>query len=205
MLGNDIVDLTHPDAVGIHPRFAERVCSNGEIQYLKQYQIRSPEWYNVLWTFWSIKEAAYKAVKRYYPDLTFRWKAFDTAVEPGKVHCPYQISLNTKKMKIPRTDSLNSEFIIHTTAFSSEILPKDIDMMVRSFNPERVLESEAVRDVASRFYTEKDNITAGSISWCKNSAGAPVGLIGGKPAPWLVSFSHHGKYIAWAGTRPPRF
>lgn len=232
MLGNDIVDLSHSDARNFHPRFSGRICTGSEENCLKQYKEQSAQRLISLWTIWSIKEAAFKAIKRYDTRLPFRWKAFDTALEPGKVYGPHHRVLNVKTylytesktgdrthrlsfmhamdpFKVPLSvgsffedSSVNNQpYILHSTVFTSDISPGFLDTGIHRFNPEADSESNAVRRVVTCEYAQREGIEAGRISWTKSSAGAPVGHIDGKPAPWLISFSHHGNYAAWAGIR----
>jgi len=61
-IGNDIVDLAHPQAIARYEdhRFISRVLTPAE-----QKKLRSSSFPNqCLWSFWAAKESAYKAVSR---------------------------------------------------------------------------------------------------------------------------------------------
>ena len=78
-IGNDIVDLNHSDADfnKIHPRFLKKILNKEESSYIES---NSKGIYlplnSVYWTYWAAKEAAYKALKRVLPNLSFSYKNF---------------------------------------------------------------------------------------------------------------------------------
>lgn len=69
LIGNDIVDLTHPDIRNKHldERFINRILAAKEKLMLKASS--NPKL--LLWTLWSGKEAAYKVLKKLIPDMIF--------------------------------------------------------------------------------------------------------------------------------------
>lgn len=69
IVGNDLVDLTLSELVDKHKnsRFVERVLTSSEQRLLMASE--SPE--RLLWYFWSAKEAAYKALKKYSSKIIF--------------------------------------------------------------------------------------------------------------------------------------
>jgi phosphopantetheinyl transferase (holo-ACP synthase) len=66
MLGNDIVDLTDPEAASgaQHPRFDQRVFANRELASLAA----SPEPTRVRWMLWAVKESAFKGLRASRPE-----------------------------------------------------------------------------------------------------------------------------------------
>jgi len=69
LLGNDIVDLKDPDSYypNSNSRFLDRVFCYQE----KEYIFSSKDQQRTLWMSWAIKESAYKAWKRSFPNFFF--------------------------------------------------------------------------------------------------------------------------------------
>ena len=84
-LGNDVVDLTDPGAVGKcrDARFVARVFTPDEQAWIAA--AAAPD--RALWRLWAAKEAAYKAARKTVSGLVFAHRAF--AVDPvlGRVVC----------------------------------------------------------------------------------------------------------------------
>ncbi len=77
IFGNDIVDLDDPDCSKDHvnDRFIQKICTSYEINFLNQIS-NFEEKYQCLWSFWSLKESAYKTFSRIYFMPNFRYKDF---------------------------------------------------------------------------------------------------------------------------------
>ncbi len=86
LLGNDVVDVADPWAVGRarDRRFLQRVLSPSEAGWLAAST--RPE--RDLWVLWSAKEAAYKAWSRVRPGLVFAPSRFEVDPEAGVVVGP---------------------------------------------------------------------------------------------------------------------
>src|ERR1700748_1252649 len=69
MIGNDVVDLGDPANQNKHKdsRFLVKVCSEEEQRLLKLEKNS----HSLLWTFWAIKEASYKALKKQFDGVRF--------------------------------------------------------------------------------------------------------------------------------------
>lgn len=74
MLGNDVVDLTDPEALAgaSHPRFDARVFAPAERAALRA----SEDPMRLRWTLWAAKEAAYKAARQMDAGVVFSPRAF---------------------------------------------------------------------------------------------------------------------------------
>ncbi|MEI7638026.1 MAG: 4'-phosphopantetheinyl transferase superfamily protein [Syntrophus sp. (in: bacteria)] len=73
-IGNDIVDLTSPDSIGksLDRRFIARVFTPEEQERIDRSD--SPD--TTLWMVWAAKEAAFKAVIKLKPGLSFTHRAY---------------------------------------------------------------------------------------------------------------------------------
>jgi hypothetical protein len=80
MVGNDVVDLMDPDAdPGTHDaRFDTRVFRDAELGAIA----RSRDCAAMRWSFWAVKEAAYKLCVRKQPAITFSPIRFEVRTEP---------------------------------------------------------------------------------------------------------------------------
>ncbi|MFA5180566.1 MAG: 4'-phosphopantetheinyl transferase superfamily protein [Syntrophales bacterium] len=81
-IGNDIVDLTSPDSIGKSRdrRFIARVFTPEEQERIERSEF--PD--TTLWMLWAAKEAAFKAVSKLKPGLSFIHRAYAHRDEPGK-------------------------------------------------------------------------------------------------------------------------
>lgn len=194
LIGNDIVDLTHPDALYIHPRFSDRICTGAEYEQLNGFPKGSPDWLNRIWTFWSIKEAAYKAVKGFDPGLKFRWKDFDAAIEPGKVRCPYGISLTVYTNAPDR--SLATQYYIHTIVFNPYSTKTSMHSLVDAIASIKADASDEIRKLFIKNILPQFNVSPDRVNWSRHISGAPVCSVNGNDLPFIISFGHHGRYMA---------
>ena len=200
LIGNDIVDLTHPDAWDIHPRFAEKICTRAENKMLEIYPYKSHQWIRQLWKFWTIKEAAYKAVKRFNPSTKFRWKDFDGAIVPGKVYCPYGIILSVDTGIRDASSEIQSSTnaFIHSVVYYPRIPDfatyKQIDVVSSG---KRNLSVE-IRKSFAMYISKKFNFNSETVQWAKHTSGAPVCILNDNVLPFHISFSHHGTFLGYA-------
>ena len=203
LLGNDIVDLSHPDATSIHSRFSERICTDAEYEQLREFPKNSQDWLTRLWTYWSIKEAAYKAVKGFDPGLKFRWKDFDGALEPGKVRCPHGISL-TVFTNAPEM-SLSTQPYIHTIVYNPYFLRTSMHAHVDVISSIKADVSDEIRKIFVKNISQQFNVSPDRVSWSRNISGAPVCSVSRTFLLFNISFSHHGMYMGYvlvvAGSR----
>jgi phosphopantetheinyl transferase (holo-ACP synthase) len=81
-IGNDIVDLTSPDSIGKcrDRRFIARVFTPEEQERIDRSA--SPD--TTLWMLWAAKEAAFKAVSKLKPGLTFMHRAYTVTATMGE-------------------------------------------------------------------------------------------------------------------------
>ncbi len=202
-LGNDIVDLYHSDARTFHPRFPERICTESEWKYLKNFIPCSSQWLETLWIIWSIKESAYKAIKQIYPDMSASWNSFETVQYPGYVRCQPGVILRvktdiyreTKNRKNPPGKDKMPDYI-HTITCSESIpfqqIRKKTGIISSVGN-----ESEQVRRFIEKSIMKKWKNNPDKLTWSKHISGAPVLSANGMDTPYRISFSHHGRYLAY--------
>lgn len=107
-LGNDIVDLHDKDAQdrATSPRFLKRSCTEREIALCKAAE----DPHKTLWTFWAMKEAAYKALKKEDEKIPFI---------PTEYECSSFKSCLFREKKLPIRFFQTADYV-HALALSGE-------------------------------------------------------------------------------------
>ncbi|MCM4158879.1 4-phosphopantetheinyl transferase family protein [Antarcticibacterium flavum] len=186
MIGNDIVDLQAAAAQSNwrRPGYLQKIFDREEQTQI--YQSANPDL--LVWTIWSMKEAAYKARQRecgltrnFYPGR-FKCKILkqETSSASGKV---------TIEEREYFTKTLYKNCCIHTTASTSagtgifsEIYPSSAN--IKEILLERI---SSWKDLPqSLFSIEKDENFIPVIFFNKEVQG------------WAFSISHHGKFSAFS-------
>ena len=92
-VGNDVMDLKEPANAGKSrdSRFLKKILTDAEIEFVGNAE--NPD--AALWSFWACKEAAYKVIKKSFPDAAFtprRWQTtftkFHSEYSDGEVIIP---------------------------------------------------------------------------------------------------------------------
>ncbi len=177
MIGNDIVDL----------RFAREQSNwrrSGWLQKLfsdaEQHQILSSQNPHLqLWTFWSMKEAAYKVHQRRFSLLPkYNPMDFQCAIE-GEVY------VNNYAYKI--ISEITEQYVysiarvVSDMQYSSEVC--EIGTQVRDQLKEMIVNTLGIKTL---------------ISFSKDKNGIPVVYLDKKRTNIAISLTHHGRYSAFA-------
>jgi phosphopantetheinyl transferase (holo-ACP synthase) len=192
-VGNDVVDLADPETQldGLHSRWDERVFCPAEREALDA----SPSRHLLHWALWAAKESAYKARKRLAPETTFSPREFEVELSPlpavgvavGRVvHRGEVFELEV------RLEGAN----VHAVATSGNDVGARVLWKVES--------ALADPGVAAR------RLAASSIGLALGLDPADLRIVGRPPVATFrdrpievgVSLSHHGRFVAFAGTLP---
>jgi hypothetical protein len=185
-IGNDIVDLLAPEPV-LHPRYVERVFTAKEQDFVSQGRSN-------LWLAWAAKEAAYKAVKRLKPDTHFTPQAFELDAEGNVViydgvQLPCYQTIDEDYVAVQcLSGKLDWRYVHHWITGISEVggdLSGSPSVAVRSFASRCI---GKLLNVAPTQLTFPIFRTTGSLIPCLS--------VRGVPSRHLVSFSHHGQFLA---------
>lgn len=193
--GNDIVALK-----AIHvartkqPNFYSRIITSAEQElYYAELQAQLP-FEHFVWLVWSVKESAFKYLKRFDPDLIFSPSKMRT-VELKRAAEQLNGMVQSGNQLLYFQSNINSEFIfsmVNDTADFSETY-WDIKQ-IESTEP--VAQSAAVRE----FLLDRlDQLFPGNdLQIAESPHGWPVILDeeGELPAP--VSFTHHDHFVAYS-------
>lgn len=183
--GNDIVDLRDEDAIepSENIRFVKRVLNENEIRSV--FDSKNPK--ETLWTLWSLKESAYKALKRKYADLQFIPKDFSVnsktfIVDWRKIEFLYSV-----------VEQQREEFVASycSTTQNGFVYHKYEDY---NFHEVKITPSAAVREFAKKKISELWNISPEYLKIEVELYPEIINLKTQKKLP--LSMSHHGRYVA---------
>lgn len=180
MIGNDIVDLQLAKTQSNWQRkgFLEKQFTSSEQE--KIALSKNP--FQLVWLFWTMKEAAYKCHTQQYQKRFFN---------PKKIQCKIEsetkgsATINNQKYILIYCLSGN---YIHSVAFLNSSLKMECNSFFAEDNSK--LSQKINKKIASFF--------SGEITIKKNSLGVPYLYENGKIAPFSISKSHHGNYGAFA-------
>ncbi len=189
MVGNDVVDLRAPAVVGgpRHPRFDARVFAPSEHRALRESAEPNP----LRWAFWAAKEAAYKVVKKLddaavWSPLRFvvRFeRGLAGAVEHAGRSIPVQVERDAERVHALASD--RPEALARLTSCVATLEPAGADP------------SAAVRALACERLAPLLGVSAESLEITRRGR-IPVLRVSGRDAPFDLSLSHHGRFVAFA-------
>lgn len=180
MIGNDLVDL---QLAKIQSNWQRKGFLEKQFTDFEQSQIfASSNPFLQVWLFWSMKEAAYKCFVQQYPKRFFAPKMFACKMmsqKKGMVRIDENIYFS---------DSIITDKYVHTIVQKNKISNyiSDLFLIDQKENQKQSLNQK----ILARF------IDANSVK--KNEIGIPFLYQHDKKLPFSVSFSHHGKYGAYA-------
>jgi phosphopantetheinyl transferase (holo-ACP synthase) len=198
-IGNDIVDLTDPEAApgAHHPRFAERVCH--EVERWVIARAAAPN--RMLWAHWAAKESAFKALRQLDPSVRFlprqlrvHFHASDGDTLYGCVHAGRHAARVEVHLEADRLHALAS---VDAPAATGR---RTVRWRVARRPPEAAAVSVAVRRLLGAALAHRLGCAPLDIAI---TAAQPRGtpprvLVRGRPAAVDVSLAHHGRFIAFA-------
>ncbi len=198
-LGNDIVDLKEPANrdKSRDSRYLKKILTDAEIESVKKAQ-RADE---ALWSFWACKEAAYKVIKKSFPDAAFTprlWQVTFTDSESeyseGEVKIPDNDGVFVRLFSNP--DYVHCIGTLHPAVldkliFGVEVLPEG------EVNSSLFLLQCLARQLATRFSLNLDQIEIRRTKQ-NNELQPPQLFIDGRTTDIDISLSHDGRFIAYA-------
>jgi phosphopantetheinyl transferase (holo-ACP synthase) len=212
--GNDIIALDSINKQRSNEAgFYRKILTDSELAIYHQSRFAGMPFENFLWLSWSIKESAYKYLKRKSPNLVF---------SPARVvmqHMDIPVSRQATVFESGQWQGTaaggncyRGTCILEDTIlyFRSQIHPEMIATVVNDYaqfahtwwgirkidHSDTEHQSKEVRS----FLLQKLNIVlpGEDLRVEKTSVGYPVVLQGTKELKLPVSFSHHGRYIAYS-------
>ncbi|WP_438712026.1 4'-phosphopantetheinyl transferase family protein [Aquimarina muelleri] len=176
MIGNDIVDLQVAKVQSNWQRrgWLQKICTSAEQKDI--LSSKNPEM--LVWKYWSMKEATYKAHQRHFKlSPVFNPKSFECTLG-GKVYVDSFVY---------KTNTEIQNKYIYTIAMISN---KDCFSSIY----------ENIVDISSKvkkILCQKLNIPISLIYLEKDNNGVPTIRIDQKTTPIPISITHHGQYSAF--------
>jgi len=192
--GNDIVAL---GAINVErtrqANFYSKILSLSEQQLYKELQPPMP-FENFVWLAWSIKESAYKFLKRFMPDLVFSpTKIYITKLEPGLDAYTGIVQFNAHQLYF-RT-SIDQDYIFSVVNFSDDFTHTRWGIS-RIDSSDHTHQSSEVRKL---LLCDLNDLQPGNnFTLDKSPHGWPVVMKGKQELPMPVSLAHHGHYVAYS-------
>lgn len=201
-VGNDIVDLS---LAGVLDKYQDHKFVSRVLAPCEQTQLANSERPDLLfWFFWSAKEAAYKALKKAFPQIAFSHSKF--IVDPFASQVRYHD-------EVVSIAWLQCNDWIHCSAIYGKILPiknriqkiASLSYALKDFSEQELLsihssESAAVRVLAKKVLQEHsiDNVQIVRKKLDRKFA-PPQAFFNGKAIRGVdLSMSHDGKYVCAA-------
>ncbi len=198
-VGNDVVDLKDPESIGKSrdARFLDRVFTVEERTLIA----KSTRHDTLLWALWAAKEAAYKAVSRGDPEVCSiprRYHVILTSEDTlGKATRLFGKVITPRRDLAIQIDATKE--LVHAVAAGSESdlgrICRRVDRLDCTDEPAIFVRKNIIRAIGRYI-----GCPAGSLRVVKESAGpsAPSVFLGGQRlTPW-ISFSHDGRFTAFA-------
>ena len=200
-IGNDIVDLVE-QAPPLHPRFCSRVFSQSELERIGSCR-------KTLWLYWAAKEAAYKAMKRLLPDLDFVPIRFEfdqetkcITTQSAIMHCQWVVTDDFVYVSCLSTPIAKHNYSFRDWIEKVENISQDrmINGVPLESTAVRLL---AVRNIAKALALPESILSISPREGFRTSSSNASSLIPrlyvrGDEAGNLLSFTHHGRFVACA-------
>ncbi|MDB5209950.1 MAG: 4-phosphopantetheinyl transferase superfamily protein [Sediminibacterium sp.] len=212
--GNDIIALDLTDKQRSNDsRFYSKILSESEKKYYCHSSLAGMEFRYFLWLCWSVKESAYKYLKRNQPDLIFSPSRIEIAHIAIPVNRQFAEPAGTQWEGLAKDEKCYSGNLVfegNTYYFRSKIYREMITTVVNADESfENIFwgfdsiddtsadhQSEAIRSLLlQKLHTV---LPGKQLRIEKAAAGYPIIISGTKQLNIPVSLAHHGPYIAYS-------
>jgi len=207
--GNDIVALNAIDIPRtISPAFYSKFVTTSELQLYQYPPVDAIPFQNFIWLLWSVKESAYKYLKRAQPNLIF---------SPSKITIQ-DIAIptiawekNNDKDSFFIGDVVSGGHQLHfcsktTTEFIASIVNDDTTFEDVFWNIKQIdqADNETQSSKVRELVLSKLATLTGYDYLCikKNAYGCPIILQGENELAIPVSLAHHGCFVAYSFYAP---
>ena len=202
--GNDIIDLDKIDVERtLEYRFYSRILNTDEQSAHKTLPFDDLSFVHYVWLLWSVKESAYKYLKRLEPGLIFSpVNIVVSKITPktGSVHSnTAQTSYFKGKVSIKHVclffESMINEQYISSTVNNNEDFSDVYSEVKYINNDDYASQSFAVRKLA---LTKLTTIFPKELIIDKSETGYPIIRQGEQDIKLPLSLAHHGNYAAFS-------
>jgi phosphopantetheine--protein transferase-like protein len=207
-VGNDIVDLKNPEAMGksADTRFVQRILNPDE----QQIVLNSDHADRLLWSFWAAKESAYKAVSKSFPDVSSAPRRYPVILDSGKASGTLSGIVDTPHGAVVVKLNFNEDFVHCIGTSGPEDSLKSIIYGMDRISPEKIPGVDSISEKESLFAR---NLAKKHIASClqvneqdvqiirhkkQNRIDPPMIYTNGKKKNMDLSLSHDGRFGAFA-------
>jgi hypothetical protein len=189
MVGNDVVDLSDPEASrdACHFRFDRRVFTPEEFEVLSTSYTDAQR----RWILWSAKEAAYKAARRECATVTFSPAQF--VVNLDRSLCgSVRIGIRRWPVRIRIDGDCVHAVVSENESFDSTLSGSRRLMTAELRDPSQGVRRFAIASIAAGLGVSTSDLRVEKINRI------PQLIVAGEAAPLALSLSHHGSYAGFA-------
>ena len=212
--GNDIIALnTINKQRSNDSRFYVKILSVAEQLLYQQPGLSSMPFENYVWLCWSVKESAYKYLKRTNPDLVFS----PTKIIIRQIDCPADNNVtefeNGEWEGIACSEKCYTGYLVFEGTsfyfrskiyreFIATVVSEDENFAHTHWGIKTISHTDAVHQsgaVRSFLLNRLHTILPGKdLQVGKTLAGYPIVLHKNEELPLTVSFAHHGRFVAYS-------
>ena len=204
-IGNDIIDLNKIDIERtITQRFYSRFVYSDEFSDYETSFFCNLPFAKYVWLLWSVKESAYKYLKRFEPELVF--SPINVVVSKLKAGSPaYNQNLLSETVRLRGEVLIKQQRLFFQSAITeqyiSSVVNNDPDIDYLYWDTQSITNSDyASQSFAARqlALNKLSDLLPGRPAIYKCETGYPVVHYKGERLQAPLSLAHHGNYVAYS-------
>jgi phosphopantetheinyl transferase (holo-ACP synthase) len=197
--GNDIIDLSlHPKTLWMQKRFLLKILVDSEFEYFNSH----PEIDFFPELLFTCKESAYKYFVKHGRIMAFNPRSFTvtlinklSSTNAGEINYSGKINCNFGECLF--SSQVISNCFIHTVSFSEKYTTVPLLFILKDEQADIKDKSERANQAMINFLVEKFLFDPADVEIIKDQpTQIPLLYIKGKKAPYDISISHDGSYLA---------
>jgi len=192
--GNDIVALAAIDAERTRqPNFYSRIITPAEREFYLLHLEEQLAFEHFVWLAWSVKESAYKFLKRFEPQLVF---------SPSKMHLNelsftgenFGGTIHSGDQRLYSRSFVSRDYIFSIVNGEKDFSDVHCGIAQIAFD-EPGEQSRAVRELL--MHNLRQLFPESDLHFTKSPHGWPIVVNDDRELPVPVSFAHHGHFVAY--------
>lgn len=201
MIGNDIVDLKQSPPNWKRPRFLEKVFTKKEHALIFSSALsadRSENQHKMMWSLWSMKEAAYKCHVQQFGERFFNPKRLEceliSGLSVGKVEAEGIVRIDNE---VYYTNSTITEDYVYTIANLSKQNAVNSSVF-KIENPSHSTQSSMLKQYFIKSVSESRQIEPDALKIEKTAIGVPQLFNTSEQLDMQFSLTHCGRFSGFA-------
>lgn len=187
-VGNDVIDLSEVDHERTNQlRFYSKIISPIELEFYNNIEELSAIPLSIfVWMCWSIKESAYKYIKRLQPEILFAPLKFKITHFSLSNNNQFLSIVNFQSNVVNCATTFNTDFILTHT-----YLQQIADTSIQIFD-----NTKGEYGNVKEWFLK--NQSTQNVDIIKHKVGYPEFFVNEVNSQMILSFSDHGKYLSYA-------